>query len=111
MSKVIEDTVLYELYMMALDMYKKPNDPFYEGRYIGAADIALHVVPQGKINDVELKAQSAAEEEKQEEETKEEEDQTVTDKAEKIKKLTAEFVKKHEELYMLAEQINELEKE
>jgi len=66
---------------------------------------------QGKIDDVELKAQSAAEKEKQEEETQEEEDQTVTDKAEKIKKLTAEFVKKHEELYMLAEQINELEKE
>ena len=34
-----------------------------------------------------------------------------TDKAEKIKKLTAEFVKKHEQLNQLAEQINELEKE
>lgn len=34
-----------------------------------------------------------------------------TDKAEKIKKLTFEFVKKHEELNQLAEQINELEKE
>lgn len=34
-----------------------------------------------------------------------------TDKVEKIKKLTAEFVKKHEQLNILAEQINELEKE
>jgi len=34
-----------------------------------------------------------------------------TDKAEKIKELTAEFVKKHEELGRLAEQINELETE
>jgi hypothetical protein len=41
----------------------------------------------------------------------EEEDENVIDKAEKIKKLTAEFVKKHEELNILAEQINELEKE
>jgi hypothetical protein len=34
-----------------------------------------------------------------------------TDKAEKIKKLTAEFIKKHEELNRLAERINELETE
>jgi hypothetical protein len=104
MNEVIEDPVLYKLYTMALDLYKKPNDPFYEGRYSGAVDIALHVVPHGKINEVELKAQRAAEDEKQEEE-----DQKGTDKAEKIKKLTAEFVKKHEELNRLAEQINELE--
>jgi len=64
------------------------------------------VVPQGKIKEVELKAQRAAEDEKQEEE-----DQKGTDKAEKIKKLTAEFVKKHEELNRLAEQITELENE
>ena len=106
MNDVIEDTILYELYLTALDLYKKPNDGFYEARYSGAVTIALHVVPQGKINEVELKAQKAAEEERQEEE-----DQNGTDKAEKIKKLTAEFVKKHEELNRLAEQINELEKE
>jgi hypothetical protein len=106
MNEVIEDPVLYKLYMMALDIYKKQNDPFYEGRYSGAVDIALHVVPQGKIKEVELKAQRAAEDEKQEEE-----DQKGTDKAEKIKKLTAEFVKKHEELNRLAEQITELENE
>jgi len=41
----------------------------------------------------------------------EEEDTNGTDKADKIKKLTIEFVKKHEELNKLAEQINELEKE
>ena len=64
------------------------------------------MVPQGKIKEVELKAQRAAEDEKQEEE-----DQKGTDKAEKIKKLTAEFVKKHEELNRLAEQITELENE
>ena len=40
-----------------------------------------------------------------------EEDTKGTDKANKIKKLTAEFVKKHEELSRLAEQINELETE
>jgi hypothetical protein len=34
-----------------------------------------------------------------------------TDKGEKIKQLTAEFVKTHEQLNKLAEQINELEKE
>ena len=34
-----------------------------------------------------------------------------TDKKEKIKQLTAEFVKTHEQLNKLAEQINELEKE
>jgi hypothetical protein len=46
-------------------------------------------------------------------EVKEEEEETEndTDKAEKVKKLTVEFVKKHEELNRLAEQINELEKE
>lgn len=33
------------------------------------------------------------------------------EKGEKIKKLTAEFVKKHEQLNKLAEQINELEKD
>jgi hypothetical protein len=41
----------------------------------------------------------------------EEEDTGDIDKAEKIKKLTAEFIKKHEELNRLAELINELEKE
>lgn len=41
----------------------------------------------------------------------EEEIENNTDKAEKIKKLTQEFVKKHEELSRLAEMINELEKE
>jgi len=41
----------------------------------------------------------------------EEEDTIGTDKADKIKKLTIEFVKKHEELNKLAEQINELEEE
>ena len=35
----------------------------------------------------------------------------TTDKAEKIKKLTADFVKTHEKLSTLAEQINALEKE
>lgn len=45
------------------------------------------------------------------EDTDEEEDTNGTDKADKIKKLTAEFVKKHEELSRLAEQINELETE
>lgn len=39
------------------------------------------------------------------------EDTKGTDKAEKIKKLTAEFIKKHEELNRLAELINELEKD
>jgi hypothetical protein len=34
-----------------------------------------------------------------------------TDKTDKIKKLTAEFVKLHEELGLLPEQINELENE
>jgi ribosomal protein L37AE/L43A len=34
-----------------------------------------------------------------------------TDKKEKIKQLTAEFVKTHEQLNKLTEQINELEKE
>ena len=34
-----------------------------------------------------------------------------TDKEEKIKQLTAEFVKTHEQLNKLAEQINELEEE
>jgi hypothetical protein len=106
MNEVIGDPVLYELYMMALDLYKKPNDPFYKGKYSGAVAIALHVVPQGKINEVELEAQREAEVERQKEE-----DQNGTDKAEKIKKLTAEFVKKHEELNRLAEQITELEKE
>jgi hypothetical protein len=105
-KEVTEDTILYELYLMALDLYKKPNDTFYQARYNGAVAVALHVVPQGKINEVELKAQRAAEEERQEEE-----DQKITDKAEKIKKLTADFVKKHEELNRLAEQITELEKE
>ena len=106
MNDVIGDTILYELYLMALDLYKKPNDGFYEARYNGAVTIALHVVPRGEINEVELKAQKAAEGERQEEE-----DQKGTDKAENIKKLTAEFVKKHEELNRLAELINELEKE
>ena len=105
MNEVIEDTVLYDLYLMALDLYNKPNDPFYKGRYSGAITIALHVVPQGKINEVELKAQRKVEVERQEE------NQNGTDKAEKIKKLTAEFVKKHEELNRLAEQITELENE
>ena len=41
----------------------------------------------------------------------EEETENNTDKAEKIKQLTAEFVKKHEELNRLAELINELETE
>jgi hypothetical protein len=41
----------------------------------------------------------------------EEEETTEIDKAEKIKKLTAEFVKKHEELNRLAEMINELKEE
>ena len=40
----------------------------------------------------------------------EEETERSTDKAEKIKKLTAEFIKKHEELNSLAELINDLEK-
>jgi hypothetical protein len=106
MNDVIEDPVLYELYLMALDLYKKPNDPFYEGKYSGALAIALHVVAQGKINEVELKAKREADGERQEEEGKK-----VTDKAEKIKILTAVFVKKHEELNKLAEIINELEKE
>jgi hypothetical protein len=44
-------------------------------------------------------------------EEEEEETENSTDKADKIKKLTAEFVKKHEELNRLAELINELEKE
>lgn len=39
----------------------------------------------------------------------EEEAETETDKAGEIKKLQAEFLKKHEELNRLAEQINELE--
>ena len=39
----------------------------------------------------------------------EEETEEVTDKAEKIKELTAEFVKKQEQLNRLAEQIKELE--
>ena len=106
MNDVIEDPVLYELYMMALDLYKKPNDPFYEGKYSGALAIALHVVPQGKIKEVELKAQRAVDGERQEDEK-----QKVTDKAEKIKILTAVFVKKHEELNKLAELINELQTE
>jgi hypothetical protein len=106
MNEVIEDTVLYDLYLMALDLYKKPNDHFYEGRYSGAMTIALHVVTREKINEVELKAQRETEVERQKEE-----DQNGTDKAEKIKKLTAEFVKKHEELNRLAEQITELETE
>ena len=41
----------------------------------------------------------------------EEEAEQVTDKADKIKKLTAEFVKTHERLNELAEQIKELETE
>jgi|SRR5674476_559956 len=41
----------------------------------------------------------------------EDEAERGTDKGEKIKQLTAEFVKKHEQLNKLAEQINELEKE
>ena len=106
MNDVIGDPVLYELYMMALDLYKKPNDPFYKGKYSGALAIALHVVPQGKINEVELKAQREVDGESQEDEK-----QKVTDKAEKIKFLTAVFVKKHEELNKLAEMINELETE
>ena len=106
MNEVIEDTILYDLYLMALDLDKKPNDHFYEGRYSGAITIALHVVTREKINEIELKAQRKAEAERQKEE-----DQNGTDKAEKIKKLTAEFVKKHEELNRLAEQINELETE
>jgi hypothetical protein len=44
-------------------------------------------------------------------ENNDERTENSTDKAEKIKKLTVEFVKKHEELNRLAEQINELEKE
>ncbi len=40
---------------------------------------------------------------------KPEETDEATDKAEKIKKLQAEFMKKHEELNRLAEQIDELE--
>jgi hypothetical protein len=40
-----------------------------------------------------------------------EEAEKGTDKAEKIKKLSAEFVKTHEKLSTLAEQINALEKE
>jgi DNA-binding transcriptional regulator GbsR (MarR family) len=107
MNEVIEDPVLYELYTMALDLYKKPNDTFYEGRYSGAVAIALHVVPHGKIYEIELKAKREVDGERQEED----EDQKVTDKAEKIKKLTAEFVKKHEELNSLAEMIKELETE
>jgi len=106
MNEVIEETILYDLYLMALDLDKKPNDPFYEGRYSGAITIASHVVTREKINEVELKAQRKAEVERQKEE-----DQSGTDKAEKIKKLTAEFVKKHEELNKLAEQINELKTE
>ena len=106
MNEVIEDPVLYELYTMALDLYKKPNDTFYEGRYSGAVAIALHVVPHGKIYEIELKAKREVDGERQEEE-----DQKVTDKAEKIKILTAAFVKKHEELNRLAEQITELENE
>ncbi|RPJ73659.1 MAG: hypothetical protein EHM20_11880 [Alphaproteobacteria bacterium] len=105
MDEVIENTILDELYLMALDLYKNQNNPFYEGRYSGAVAIALHVIPQGNIKRIKLKAQLAAEEEMQEE------DQKGTDKAEKIKMLTADFVKKHEELNRLAEQINELEKE
>jgi len=45
------------------------------------------------------------------EEEEEEETENSTDKTEKIKQLTAEFVKKHEELNRLAELINELETE
>ena len=41
----------------------------------------------------------------------EDEADTGADKAYKIKKLTAEFMKMHEQLNRLAEQINELEKE
>jgi hypothetical protein len=40
-----------------------------------------------------------------------EEAEKGTDKGEKIKQLTAEFFKTHEQLNKLAEQINELEKE
>ena len=48
MNEVIEDPVLYKLYMMALDIYKKQNDPFYEGRYSGAVDIAFMWSPRGR---------------------------------------------------------------
>lgn len=107
MNEVIDDPILYDLYMLALNFYRKPNDPFSEGMYRGAVTIALHVVHQEKINEIELKAQMEAEEEKQEEKGAVE----GKDKAGKIKKLTAEFIKKHEELNELAEEINELEKE
>jgi hypothetical protein len=96
-NEVIENTILYELFNMANEMFENPGNQFYEARYSGAVTIALHFVSQGRINEVELKAQKAAKED--------------IDKTEKIKKLTVEFVKKHEELNKLAEKINELEKE
>jgi len=40
-----------------------------------------------------------------------EEPKKSTKQEEKLKKLTAEFIKTHEQLNKLAEQINELEKE